>query len=292
MNPGIAYATLAFLIWGLFPLYFRIGAQVPAWELVLQRSAWALLSMVILLAVLRRWQWLAAVKKNPRQLWVFAACAVLLAINSLAYIHAVQTHQVVQASLGYFINPLVSVLLGVLVLREKLSRVQWVAVLLAALGVLWLTWLVGRLPWIALTLAFSFGFYGLLRKTAVLGAMEGLALETTIIAPVVLPVLAWLTARGDGALASGDPGLVLWVIGIGPLTALPLLLFAAAARRMPLASLGLMQYLSPTMQLVLGVWVFNEPFDGQRLLGFVLIWAGLALVSAQALRHLLRPAPG
>jgi len=171
------------------------------------------------------------------------------------------------------------VLLGVLVLHERLRRVQWAAVALAAAGVLWLTVLAGKPPWIALVLALSFGLYGLLRKTASLGALEGLALETMLLAPVVVPLLAWWTLRGSGVMAQGDASLnALLVLG-GPLTALPLLLFAAGARRLPLATIGLLQYLSPTIQLGLGVWVFNEPFDRARLLGFALIWSALALYS-------------
>ena len=163
MNPGIAYALGGFLIWGLFPLYFRLLQGVPALEVVLHRYAWALVTMLVVLALLRRWDWLRPVLRSPKLLGVFLLCALLLAVNSLAYVYAVQTNQVQPASLGYFINPLVNVLLGVLVLRERLSRVKWAAVVLAGLGVAWLTWRAGGLPWIALVLAFSFAFYGLLR---------------------------------------------------------------------------------------------------------------------------------
>jgi uncharacterized membrane protein len=199
---------------------------------------------------------------------------------------------VVEASLGYFINPIVNVLLGVLVLRERLNKAQWASVALAAAGVLWLTVLNGRLPWIALALAVSFAFYGLMRKTASLGALEGLALETLLLAPVVLPALAWWSFSGRGAMARGDLALDAWLVFGGPLTALPLILFAAGARRLPLATVGLLQYLSPTIQLALGVWVFHEPFDRARLLGFGFIWAGLALYSADGWRRSRRePAP-
>jgi chloramphenicol-sensitive protein RarD len=211
--------------------------------------------------------------------------ALLLAGNWLLYVYAVQSGQVVEASLGYFINPIVSVLLGVLVLHERLNKAQWAAVALAAAGVLWLTLLAGHLPWIALALAISFGLYGLLRKTATLGALEGLALETLLLAPLVLPALAWWTFSGRGAMAQGDPALAAWLVIGGPLTALPLLLFAASARRLPLATVGLLQYMSPTIQLALGVWVFHEPFDRSRLLGFGFIWAGLALYSVDGLRR-------
>ena len=283
MNTGMIYAASAFVLWGLFPLYFRLIAEVPPFEVVLHRSLWSLVFVLGLLAVRRRWAWLAESLRQPRRLALFATSALLLSANWLTYVYAVQTGQVVEASLGYFINPLLSVLLGVVVLRERLRRVQWVAVALAAAGVMWLTWQAGRLPWIALVLAGCFGVYGLLRKTASLGPLEGLALETMLLAPLVLPALVWWTLRHGGALTQHDPALIGWLMASGPLTALPLLLFAAGARRLPLATLGLMQYIAPMLQLALGVWVFGEPFDPARLAGFVMIWVALVLVSADAL---------
>ena len=285
MNPGIVYATLAFVMWGLFPLYFHRIAAVPALEVILHRSAWSMLFVLGLLAALGRFDWLRTLRSQPRQIGSFALSALLLSGNWLLYVYAVQSGQVVEASLGYFINPIVSVLLGVLVLHERLNRVQWTAVALAAAGVLWLTALAGRLPWIALLLAVSFGLYGLMRKTSSLGALEGLALETMLMAPLVVPLLGWWTLRGSGALAHGDVALNSWLIIGGPMTALPLLLFAAGARRLPLATVGLIQYVSPTIQLALGVWVFHEPFDRAKLLGFAFIWAALALYSADGWRR-------
>ena len=285
MNPGIVYATLAFVMWGLFPLYFHRIAAVPALEVILHRSAWSMLFVLGLLAALGRFDWLRTLRSQPRQIGSFALSALLLSGNWLLYVYAVQSGQVVEASLGYFINPIVSVLLGVLVLHERLNRVQWTAVALAAAGVLWLTALGGRLPWIALLLAVSFGLYGLMRKTSSLGALEGLALETMLMAPLVVPLLSWWTLRGSGALAHGDVALNSWLIIGGPMTALPLLLFAAGARRLPLATVGLIQYVSPTIQLALGVWVFHEPFDRAKLLGFAFIWAALALYSADGWRR-------
>jgi chloramphenicol-sensitive protein RarD len=285
MNAGIAYAILAFGAWGLFPLYFRQIASVPPLEVVLHRSVWSLLFVLMLLAALRRFGWLRPVLAEPRRLGLFALSAALLSGNWLVYVYAVHSGQVVEASLGYFINPIVNVLLGVLVLHERLDRVQWAAVALAAAGVLWLTLLHGRLPWIALVLAVSFGLYGLMRKTASLGALEGLALETMLLAPLVLPALLWWTLGGSGAMARGDLALDAWLVIGGPLTALPLLLFAAGARRLPLATIGLLQYLSPTIQLALGVWVFHEPFDRARLAGFALIWAALLLYSLHGWRR-------
>jgi len=282
MNSGALYALLAFGIWGLYPLYLRELAAVSSLEIVLHRSAWSLVFLLGMLAVLRRWAWVAALLKSPRQMLMPLASGLLLALNWLLYVYAVQSAQVVEASLGYFINPLISVCLGVLVLRERLKRVQWVAVAFAAAGVLWLTWHTGRLPWLGLALAVTFAVYGLLRKTSALGPLEGLTLETLLIAPLVLPWLGLVTRSGQGALATGSATLVFWLVMAGPLTAVPLMLFAAAARRLKLATVGLFQYLSPSLQLAIGVAVFGEPFDAQRLVGFILIWAGLAVYTAHA----------
>ena len=285
MNAGIVYATLAFVTWGLFPLYLRQVASVHPIEVVLHRSTWSLLFVLCLLAALRRFDGLRPLLAQPRRLGQFVLSALLLSCNWLVYVFAVQSGHVVEASLGYFINPIVSVLLGVLVLHERLNRVQWAAVALAAAGVLWLTWLNGRLPWIALVLAISFGLYGLMRKTSPLGALEGLALETLLLAPLVLPLLVWWTLSGQGAMARGDMTLNAWLLFGGPLTAMALVWFAAGARRLPLATVGLLQYLSPTLQLALGVWVFHEPFDRARLVGFAFIWAALAVYSLDGWRR-------
>jgi chloramphenicol-sensitive protein RarD len=288
MNPGVVYACLAFAMWGLFPLYFRELAGVAPLEVVLHRSVWSLLFVFGLLLAKRRFGWLRQIGRQPRRLALFAVSALLLSGNWLVYVYAVHSGQVVEASLGYFVNPIVNVLLGVLVLHERLRRVQWAAVALAALGVAWLTLQAGRLPWIALVLALSFGLYGLMRKTAPLGALEGLALETLLLAPVVVPALLWWTLAGHGAMARGDLALDAWLLVGGPLTALPLLLFAAGARRLPLATVGLLQYLSPTLQFLLGLWVFHEPFDAQRLAGFVLIWGALLIYTLDGWRFARR----
>lgn len=285
MNPGLLYAASAFAFWGLFPLYFKLIAEVAPLEVVLHRSVWSLVLLLAVLAWQRHWAWLGQALRKPRLLAVFALSAWMLSANWLTYVYAVQSGHVIDASLGYYITPLVSVLLGVLILKERLRRVQWAAVVLAAGGVLWLTWQAGRLPWIALVLALCFGCYGLLRKTTPLGALEGLTLETLLLAPVMVPALLWWTWHRDAVFTQGDPALIGWILMSGPLTALPLLLFGAAARRIPLSMLGLMQYITPTLQLTLGVWVFNEPFDNARLTGFVLIWLALLLVSVDAIRR-------
>jgi chloramphenicol-sensitive protein RarD len=283
MQSGHLSAALAFVIWGLFPLYFLLIPKVPPLEVVLHRSAWSLVLVLAILAWQKRWGWLSATLKRPLRLKMFAASAVLMAGNWLIYVYAVQSGHVADASLGYFINPLFNVLLGVLVLHERLRPLQWGAVALAALGVLWLTWLNGHPPWIALSLAVSFGLYGLIRKTASLGALEGLALETMLLAPLVLPALMWVSFAQGGVLAEGPASQIGWLMLGGPLTAAPLLLFAAGARKLPLATLGMLQYIGPSIQLALAVWVFHEPFNAQRLIGYAFIWAALALMSADGL---------
>jgi chloramphenicol-sensitive protein RarD len=283
MNKAMLQAALAFVTWGLYPLYFLLIPQVGALEVVLHRSTWALLLMLCILAWQGRWSWLADTLKQPRRLWMFSASALLLSTNWLLYVYAVQHGHVADASLGYFINPLLNVLLGVLVLRERLRPLQWLAVALAALGVMWLTWQAGKLPWIALALACSFALYGLIRKTASLGALEGLALENMLLAPLVLPALLWLSYSQAGVLFNGPASQLGWLMLGGPLTALPLLLFAAGARQLPLATLGMLQYIGPTLQLILAVWVFHEPFSPQRFIGFAFIWTALLVMSAEGL---------
>lgn len=284
LNPGLAPAAAAYLIWGLFPLYFRQVAAVDAFEVVLHRSVGALVFLVVVLSVMRRWAWLGPVLRQPRRLGVFLLSALLLALNWMIYVWAVNHGHVLEASLGYFINPLVYVLLGRVVLHERLSRVQWIAVAIAAAGVLWLAVGAGKPPWIALALALTFGFYGLLRKTAPLGALEGLALETLLLAPLALPLLAWISLRPGSAVAVGNPTLLAWLSLAGPLTAVALLLFAAGARRITLATLGLLQYIGPTIQFAIGVWLFREPFEGPRIVGFALIWLALVVYTAESIR--------
>jgi chloramphenicol-sensitive protein RarD len=281
MNPGIIHAASAFLAWGLFPLYFKALRELSPLEILLHRVLWSLLFLLLVLAWRRQWSWLADAARRPAVLGAFAASAFLLSANWGIYIWAVNTDRVVDASLGYFMNPLVNVLLGYLLLKERMRPPQWLAVALAVAGVAWLTWQAGHPPWIAIGLGLTFGVYGLLRKIAPLGALEGLALETIVLAPFAAVALAWFAAQGGtsfGAVAASTR----WLLGLsGPITAIPLLLFAAAARRLPLSLLGLMQYLVPSMQLLLGVLLYREPFGMARLIGFALIWGGLALYSAE-----------
>jgi len=287
---GAVYAALAYLAWGLFPLYFKQIAQVPALEVILHRTLWSMVFLLAVLLVLRRWAWLGEVLRSPKLLARFGLSALLLSCNWLVYVWAVQQGQVLDASLGYFINPLVNVALGFIVLKERPRRLQWLAVGLAAIGVLWLGLQTGHIPWVALTLALSFGFYGLMRKMASLGALEGLALETMLLAPLAAVALGLLSWQGQGALVQGEPGTIAWLLFAGPLTAIPLLLFAAGARRIQMTTLGLLQYISPSLQFMLGVWLYHEPMSTSRLLGFAFIWAALAVYSLDSLwRQRLKP---
>ena len=281
MNPGMLYAALAFLAWGLFPLYFKALRSIPAQEILAHRMVWSLLFLAAVLLWRRQWTWLAAVARQPRVLAGFAASALLLSTNWGIYIWSVNHDRVIDASLGYFINPLVNVVLGSLLLKERMRPVQWTAVAFAAAGVVWLTWDAGHPPWIALALGATFGVYGLLRKTASLGALEGLSLETMLLFPFAFAYLLWLAQAGQNGFIAAPPLSQALLALSGPVTAIPLLLFAAAARRLPLSLLGLMQYMVPTMQLLLGVWLYHEPFGPGRLVGFALIWGGLALYTLE-----------
>lgn len=286
MNRGLLYAFLAYFAWGVLPIYWKLLKHVPAQEIVGRRVLWSFFVLLIILAAGRKWAWLA--RLNRRDLLRFAAIAGLLAVNWYVYIWAVNAGFIVETSLGYFINPLVNVLLGGLFLRERPRPWQALAILIAAGGVLYLTLSYGALPWIALTLAFTFGFYGLLKKTAALNALEGLSLEMALLAPAALIFLALYQRQAGGS--APNLGLGTWALlaGTGLITVGPLLSFAAAARRITLTSLGLMQYMAPTMQFLIGVYLYNEPFSMERAVGFALIWAALILYSTESIVHVRR----
>jgi len=283
MRSGILSAALAFLCWGLFPIYFHAIGDVPPVQILAHRVLWSLGFLLVVLALRRQWKWLAQVRQ-PRVFWSFAASAFLLSANWLVYIWAVKNGHVIEASLGYFINPLVNIMFGYLLLKERMRPAQWGAIAIAALGVGWLTWQSGSVPWIALLLAATFGGYGLLRKTAALGALEGLSFETMVLFPFAAAYVGWLTVSGDNAFVNAplDSTRIL-LIAAGPITAVPLLLFATGARKIPLSILGLLQYLSPTIQFLLGVWLFHEAFSSDRLVGFLMIWAALVLFAGEGL---------
>lgn len=275
MHAGVAYAFLAYLMWGFFPLYFHQLDQVPPLEVVMHRILWSMVCILLLLGLRRQWAWLT--RLSSRTLAAFAASAFLIGVNWLVYIWAVQQNQVVNASLGYFMQPLLNVVLGTLLLHERPRLWQWLAVGLAALGVLWLTWQAGAFPWIGLSLAISFGLYGLIRKTAALGSLEGLALETALLTPLAIAFLLWTAHAGTAAWPKADAQLWGWLLAAGPITAVPLLLYAAGARRITLTTLGILQYMVPSLQFFLGVWYYGEPVTLVQLVGFGVIWVALLM---------------
>lgn len=290
---GVSYAAVAYVIWGLFPLYWHALAHVPPLEVLMHRIVWSCVLLGGVLVVTRQWGSLLSAARNPRVLGIYSLAAVLVSINWFVYVWAVGQGFVVETSLGYFINPLISVLLGVVLLRERLRRAQWVAVGLAALGVAYLTVSHGQLPWIALSLAISFALYGFVKKLSPLGSVQGLALETGLLG---VPALAYLVvgpASPGGAFIGASPATAALLVGAGVATTVPLLLFGSAARRIPLVWIGLMQYIAPTIQFALGILVFHETMTAERLIGFSAVWVALvvfAVEGALARRATLVPA--
>ena len=284
MSSGILYGLSAYVLWGMFPLFFKQLQAASAIEVVLHRMVWSLVFVLIVLAVLRRWNWLGDVRRSPALLGKFAVSALLLAGNWLSYVWAVNNGHVLDASLGYFILPLINVALGFIFLHERPRKAQWVAFALAATGVLWMAVQSGHVPWLALLIAMTFGFYGLMRKTATLGALEGMSLETMLLAPLAVVALLWAGPSGPGSQwPAHDAHTWLFFLLSGPVTAIPLLLFAAGARRVPLSTMGFLQYITPSILALMGVFLYDEPFAGPRAVGFVLIWAALALYTAEGL---------
>jgi chloramphenicol-sensitive protein RarD len=275
---GLWVAAGAFAIWGLMPLYWHLLKSVPSLQIVMHRIVWSALLVVGWLCWKQGLQWLREAVSRPRVAWMLALSGALIAFNWGLYIWAVNAGHVVETSLGYFINPLLNVLLGVVLLRERLTPAQWLSVAIAALGVLWLTFNYGSFPWIALSLAASFGFYGFIRKLAVVDSIPGLAIESLYLFLPAVAALVWVESHGSGGFV-GTWGWridALLIFG-GALTALPLIGFAYAVRRVPYSVVGFMQYLAPTLQLLIGVLVFKETFDRDRAIGFVFIWIGLAI---------------
>lgn len=276
MNKGILNGVIAYALWGFFPVYWKLLHDVPAPQLLGHRIGWSFLLLVAVILITRQWSnFRSAV--NARVLRVYFIAAILIGINWLLYVWAVNAGFIVETSLGYFINPLLSVLMGVLFLRERLRAAQWIPVILAAIGVAYLTIVYGRLPWIALSLAFSFGFYGLTKKLAPLGSLYGLTLETGILFLPAVIYLGITQANGTGAFLHSGVTADLLMIGAGVVTTIPLLLFASAAKQIPLSMIGILQYLAPTIQLLIGVFVYKESFDHTRLIGFGIVWLALAV---------------
>lgn len=289
-NPrrGYILGLTAYSIWGLFPLYFKAIAQVPALEIIVHRVLWSALCGALLLLVWKHPGWLAELRNNPRRFAVLAASGTLIAVNWLTYVWAVNNGRMLEASLGYYINPLINVLLGLFLLRERLRPLQWLAVALAAIGVAQQVWQVGSLPWVSLVLAFSFGFYGLIRKQAPVAALPGLVVETWMLVPLAV---GWLLLNPTAASSQASfwtTSQALWLAAAGPITLVPLVCFNAAARHLPYTTLGFLQYLAPTLVLLQAVFLFGEHLTPSTLAAFGFIWAGLLLYSIDVWFNLRR----
>lgn len=274
---GLAATAFAFLIWGLMPLYLRLVQSVPVLQITAHRLVWGCCVGLLWLAARGELSHVKAALANPRTCVRLALSALLISINWIVYVWSVAHGRTIETSLGYFINPLVNVLLGVVVLSERLNRAQWTAVAIAAAGVSYLSWSAGHPPWIALTLAFSFGLYGLVRKVVQVDALAGFASETLVLLPVGIGYLVWCEIAATAAFPGAGIGTDLMLILGGPLTAVPLVLFAFGARRIPYSTVGLLQYIGPSMQLLIAVFVFHEPFTRERAIGFAFIWSALAI---------------
>lgn len=283
LRKGWVFGAAAYTIWGLFPVYWPLLEPAGALEILAHRVVWSLLFVALLLRVRPRPGWWRRLRSGRRTLPYLAVAAVIIGVNWYTYIWAVNHSHVVETSLGYFINPLVTMLIGVLVLHERLNRLQWLAMGVAFVAVVVLTVDYGRPPWIALTLAFSFALYALCKKKAAAGAVESLAVETAVLTPVALAYLAFLQVGGGLTFGHTGWAKALLLAGAGVLTAIPLLFFAGAATRIPLSGLGVLQYIAPTLQFLCGVLVFHEPMPAVRLVGFVIVWLALAIFTWEAL---------
>jgi len=276
---------VAYGLWGLFPLYFALLDGISPVEVVANRVVWSLVFLIILTSATRSWATTVLAARSGRTVGLLGLAAAFLALNWGVYVWAVVSDQIVEASLGYFINPLVSVALGVIVLRERLNRAQWAAVGIAILAVGVVTFSYGRPPWISIVLALSFGIYGLIKKQVGIGSVPSLTIETAVLAPVALVVMGFFIARGDSGFTDGVPLDTVLLILLGLVTALPLLAFGGAATRIPLSTLGLLQYITPVLQFLIGVVIFSEPMSTSRWAGFALVWLALVVLSVDGLRR-------
>jgi chloramphenicol-sensitive protein RarD len=277
MNKGIWNGLGAYALWGLFPIYWKLLHQVPALQVIGHRIAWSFVLLIVVILLTKQWKQFRSAALTPKTLGIYSIAAVLLSLNWLVYVWGVNAGFIVETSLGYFINPLLSVLLGVVFLHERLRPAQWIPVGLAAAGVIYLTVAYGRLPWIALSLAFSFGIYGLVKKLAPLGSLYGLTLETAILFPIALLYLLVVDFTGTGAFLYQGALTDFLLIGTGVVTSIPLLLFASAARQIPLTVIGILQFIAPTLQFLIGVFLYHEAFDQSRFIGFSLVWLALII---------------
>lgn len=270
-RAGFGYGLAAYTMWGVFPLYFRALTHVSPWVILGHRILWSAIFLAIVISIRREWSFVLPVVRQPRSLLLLAAGGVLIAVNWLVFVYAVVTGHVLEASLGYFINPLFSVALGMFFLRERLRPWQWVAVAIAIVAVANLTFRGERIPWIALSLAGSFGLYGLVRKKVNIHSLHGLLVETTVLLPLAIIGLVWFP------LSQPTPGTLGLLSFLGVITATPLLFFGAALRRLPLSTMGFLQYVGPTLQFFVAIFAFREPLDHAKLVSFALCWAGIAV---------------
>ncbi len=276
MNKGILYGIGAYVFWGFFPIYWKLLHHVPAIQLIGHRIIWSFLLLIVFIFFTRQWTEFR-VTINGKVLRTYTIAAFLIGVNWFLYVWAVNANFIVETSLGYFINPLISVLLGVIFLKERLRVAQWIPVVLAAIGVTYLTFVYGRLPYIALTLAFSFGLYGLVKKLSPLGALYGLSIETGILFIPALAYLIFVEVTGSAYFIHTGTTADLLMIGAGLVTTVPLLMFASAARSIPLWVVGLLQYIAPTLQFLIGVFIYREPFSHYQLIGFGIVWIALVV---------------
>ena len=284
---GSFFALAAFLIWGMFPLYFKTVAEVPAFEMLAHRAIWVMLTLLPIILALGWWKRVRIIFKDSLTLKYMLASTFLLSVNWLIFIWAIANNFVLQSSLGYYINPLVNVLLGVVIMKERLRKLQWTAVMLAFTGVIVMTTMIGEVPWISIALGITFAIYGLLRKKAPVEAMPGLFAETALVAPIAFAYIVWLWLGAENSapvVMLENTSLLLLVIASGGITAVPLIFFAAAARRLPLSMLGFFQYITPTGHFILAVYVFNEPFTDGHLVSFALIWLALVLYTTDLIQ--------
>lgn len=294
MSKGIWNGLAAYVLWGFFPIYWKLLQDVPAFQVVGHRIGWSFLLLMAVILLTGQWKVFRLAAFVPRVIGIYTIAGVLLTINWLIYVWGVNSGFILETSLGYFINPLISVLLGILFLRERLRHMQWVAVALAAAGVLYLTVTYGRPPWIALSLAVSFGIYGLVKKLAPLGSLYGLTVETALVFPMALLYLIVVESTGTGAFLQNGPLIDILLIGTGAVTSIPLLMFASAARQIPLSMIGILQYIAPTLQFLIGIFIYHELFDQSRLIGFSLVWLALIIFWVETYlssRMPIRPIP-
>jgi chloramphenicol-sensitive protein RarD len=290
LNKGVLYSVGAYIIWGILPVYWKAVQEVPSPEIVSHRVIWSFIFVIFIIWIRRDWGQLKSVLKNRKAILTFLLSAGLISVNWLTYIWGVNAGFIVETSLGYFINPLVSVVIGVIVFREKLRHTQWLAVGIASIGVLYLTFMYGELPWIALTLAVTFGLYGMIKKATPVAALNGVVLETGFMFSPALFYLISLEVSGNASFGFHNRITSLLLILTGFFTAFPLLLYAGAAHRIHLSTLGILQFIAPTLQFFIGVFIYNESFTQERLIGFSLIWIALFVYSIDGIRQQQRSA--